>query len=126
MTLKNYLFVMSVLTAICGGIFLFVANLVDPTATNWFGFGLFYLSLFLLLSGLASLFGFIVRFVALKKELAFNLVKIAFRQSFLFSLFIVFLLILKSQQLFNWLNLFLLVILFAIFELFLINYKKSR
>lgn len=126
MTLKNYLFVMSVLTAICGGIFLFVANLVDPTATNWFGFGLFYLSLFLLLSGLASLFGFIVRFVAPKKELAFNLVKIAFRQSFLFSLFIVFLLILKSQQLFNWLNLFLLVILFAIFELFLINYKKSR
>ncbi len=126
MTLKNYLFVMSVLTAICGGIFLFITNLVDPTATNWFGFGLFYLSLFLFLSGLAALFGFIVRFVALKKELAFNLVKIAFRQSFLFSLFIIFLLILKSQQLFNWLNLFLLVILFAIFELFLISYKKSR
>lgn len=117
---------MSVLTAICGGIFLFITNLVDPTATNWFGFGLFYLSLFLFLSGLAALFGFIVRFVALKKELAFNLVKIAFRQSFLFSLFIIFLLILKSQQLFNWLNLFLLVILFAIFELFLISYKKSR
>ncbi len=126
MTLKNYLFVMSVLTLVCWGIFFFVANLVDPEATTWFGYGLFYLSLFLSLSGTAALIGFIFRFVALKKELAFNLVKVAFRQSFLFSLFIVLLLILKSQHLFNWLNLFLLVVVFAIFELFLISYKKSR
>jgi hypothetical protein len=117
---------MSVLTAVCWGIFLFVASLVDPMTTNWIGFGLFYLALFLSLSGTTALIGFIFRFVALKKELAFNLVKVAFRQSFLFSLFIIFLLILKSQQLFNWLNLSLLVIIFAILELFLISYKKSR
>jgi len=126
MTLKNYLFVMSVLTTVCWGIFVFVAGLVDPIATNWLGFILFYLALFLALSGTAALVGFIFRFVALKKELAFNLVKIAFRQSFLFALFIIFLLILKSQQLFNWLNLFLLIIIFGIFELFMISYKKSR
>jgi diacylglycerol kinase len=64
--------------------------------------------------------------VALKKELAFNLVKVAFRQSFLFSLFIVFLLILKSQHLFNWINLLLLVIIFAILELFLTSYQKNH
>lgn len=126
MTLKNYLFVMSVLTTVCWGIFVFVAGLVDPTATNWLGFILFYLALFLALSGTSALIGFIFRFVALKKELAFNLVKVAFRQSFLFALFIIFLLILKSQQLFNWVNLFLLVIIFTILELFLITYKKSR
>lgn len=126
MTLKNYLFVMSVLTAVCWGIFIFVAGLVDPIATNWLGFVLFYLSLFLALSGTAALVGFIFRFVALKKELAFNLVKIAFRQSFLFSSFIIFVLILKSQQLFNWLNLFLLVIIFTILELSMISYRKSR
>jgi len=126
MTLKNYLFVMSALTAVCWGIFFFVAGLVDPTATNWFGYGLFYLALFLSLSGTTALIGFIVRFVALKKELAFNLVKVAFRQSFLFSLFIILLLVLKSLQLFNWINLFLLVIIFAILELFLISYKKGR
>lgn len=126
MTLKNYLFVMSVLTTVCWGIFVFVAGLVDPIATNWLGFILFYLALFLALSGTAALIGFIFRFVALKKELAFNLVKVAFRQSFLFALFIIFLLILKSQQLFNWVNLFLLVIIFTILELFLITYKKSR
>jgi len=126
MTLKNYLLVMSVLTAICWGIFVFVAGLVNPEATNWLGYSLFYSALFLSLSGTTALIGFIFRFVALKKELAFNLVKVAFRQSFLFSLFIVFLLILKSQHLFNWLNLFLLIIIFAVLELFLISYKKSR
>jgi len=126
MTLKNYLFVMGVLTAFCWGIFLFVASLVDPTSTNWLGFVLFYLALFLSLSGTGALIGFIIRFIAAKKELAFNLVKLSFRQSFLFSLFIIFLLILKSQQLFNWLNLFLLLIIFTILELFLTSYKNRR
>lgn len=126
MTLKNYLFVMGVLTAFCWGIFLFVASLVDPTSTNWLGFALFYLALFLSLSGTGALIGFIIRFIAAKKELAFNLVKLSFRQSFLFSLFIIFLLILKSQQLFNWLNLFLLLIIFTILELFLTSYKNRR
>jgi hypothetical protein len=126
MTLKNYLWVMFVLTAICWGIFFFVARLIDPTATNWLGFVLFYCALFASLSGTAALAGFIIRFIALKKELAFNLVKIAFRQSFLFSLFIIILLILKSGRMFNWLNLALLVMIFTILELFLISSKKNR
>lgn len=126
MTLKNYLLVMSVLTAVCWGIFLFVANLIDPTATNWLGFMLFYFSLFIALSGVAALFGFLFRFVALKKELAFNLVKIAFRQSFLFALFLTIALFLKANHLFNGLNLFLLILGFSILELFLISYNHNR
>jgi len=126
MTLKNYLLVMGVLSAFCWGIFIFVASLVDPTSTNWLGFSLFYLALFLSLSGTGALIGFIVRFFVAKKELAFNLVKLSFRQSFLFALFIIFLLILKSQQLFNWLNLLLLLIIFTILELFLTSYKNRR
>jgi hypothetical protein len=126
MTLRKYLAVMSVLTAVCWGIFFFVASLVDPTATNWLGFLLFYLALFISLVGTAALVGFVIRFIALRKELAFNLVKVAFRQSFLFALFIIIILILKTQQLFNWLNLLLLLIIFAILELFFISYKKSH
>lgn len=126
MTLKNYLFVMSVLTIVCWGTFFFVASLIDPTITNWLGFVLFYFALFLSLSGTIALIGFIFRFFALKKELAFNLVKTSFRQSFVFSLFIVLLLILKTQGMFNWLNLILLVVIFIILELFLISNKKSR
>jgi len=126
MTLKNYLAVMSVLTAFCWGVFFFVASLVDPTATNWLGFALFYLALFVSLSGTISLIGFLMRFVARRKELAFNLVKKSFRQSFLLSLFLIILLILKSQYLFNWLNLLLVVVVFTILELFLASYKASQ
>lgn len=117
---------MGALTIVCWGVFVFLAGLINPTATNFIGFLLFYLALFLALSGTAALIGFIIRLVSKKEKLAFNLVKLAFRQSFLFALFIVVLLILKAQHLFNWLNLLLLVIIFTILELFLISYKKSR
>lgn len=126
MTLKNYLFVMTTLTAVSWGIFIFVAGMIDPFITNWLGFVLFYASLFLAISGLAALAGFLVRFVFLKKDLAFNLVKIAFRQSFLFALFIISALFLKANHLFNWLNLTLLIMGFSVFELFLISHKKNR
>jgi hypothetical protein len=117
---------MLTLTVICWGIFFFVAGLVDPTATNWLGFLLFYLALLISLIGTTALIGFFVRFVALRKELAFNLVRVAFRQSFLFSLFVVLLLFMRSQHLFNWLNLLLLVVIFTILELFLTSYQKNR
>lgn len=126
MTLKSYLIVMSTLTLACWGIFFFVAGMIDPLVTNWLGFVLFYAALFLAVSGSAALFGFFIRFVVLKKELAFNLVKVAFRQSFLFSLFLLAALFLKANHLFNWLNLALLIMGFSILELFLISYKKSR
>jgi hypothetical protein len=84
------------------------------------------LVLFLALSGSAALFGFLLRFVALKKELAFNLVKVAFRQSYLFALFIIILLILKANDLFSWRNLALLVLMFSVFELMVLSRNKNR
>jgi len=117
---------MAALTLICWGIFIFVVKLVNPLATNWLGFLLFYLTLFISLIGTITLVGFIIRFVALKKELVFNSVKVAFRQSFLLSLFIIIILFLKAHSLFNWLNLSLLLVIFTILELFLISYKKNR
>ncbi len=126
MTLKKYLWAMAILSFLCWSLFIFVMRLINPTSTNWLGFVLFYLVLFISLIGTSALIGFIIRFIALKKELAFNSVKLAFRQSFLFSLFIIIILILTSQHLFNWLNLLLLIIIFSILELFLISYKKNR
>jgi len=126
MTLKNYLWVMGVMTLLCWGIFALMLNLIDPTATNWLGFMLFYVSLFLALSGSAALLGFIIRFGALKRDLVFYAVSTAFRQSFLFALFIVISLFLLSNNLFTWLNIALLLIIFAILELFVSSYKKSR
>ena len=126
MTLKSYLGVMFFLTIVSWAIFFFVANSVNPILTNWLGFLLFYLTLFISLTGTTALVGSVIRFIFQKKELVFNSVKTAFRQSFLFALFIILGLILEAHKLFTGLNLLLLIILFAIAELFLISYKPHH
>lgn len=126
MTLKKYLIIMAVATILSWSLFLFVTSMVNPETTNWLGFVLFYLTIFVSLSGTASLLGFMVRFNLMRKELAFQSVRIAFRQSFFFSLFIVLLLLIMSQNLFSWFNLLLLLFIFAILELFMINYHRSH
>ncbi len=126
MTLKNYLIVMSVLTIMCWAIFALMLNVINPATTNYLGFGLFYFSLFLSLSGTAALAGFVFRFVALRKSLVFQSVRNAFRQSFLFALFIVISLFLLASDLFTWLNVILLLIIFIVLELFISSYKKGK
>lgn len=126
MTLKKYLMATAVATAICWTVFLFVSSVINPETTSWLGFALFYLALFMAISGTASLIGFLVRFVAMRHELAFYAVKIAYRQSFIFALFIIITLILLSQGLFTWLNLLMLITIFVIAELVMINSQKNR
>jgi hypothetical protein len=126
MTLKNYLILMSLATVLCWAIFIFIVNLINPESTNYIGFSLFYLSLFLSLIGTSAIIGFLIRFVILRKELVFYAVKIAFRQSFLFSLFLVSLLFLFSQALVSWFNLILLIIIFTILEIVLSTFSKEN
>jgi hypothetical protein len=120
MTLKSYLFLMFSATAICWGAFVFVLFTIDPFATNWLGFILFYFSLFLALTGSFAVLGFLLRFAALKQSLAFRLVSDAFRQSFLLALMTVSSLVLQSLGFLSWTNLFLLIGGVAALEYFLI------
>jgi len=94
---------MSLASFICWAIFIFIIKIVNPTTTNNFGFISFYLSLSLALIGTSAIIGFIIRFIWLKQRLAFKAVIEAFRQSFLFTLFIVSSLVLLSKNLFDWL-----------------------
>lgn len=126
MTLKNYLIVMSVVTVMCWSVFVLMLNMINPLTTNYLGFGLFYFSLFLAFSGTAALIGFVFRFVALRKSLVFQSVRNAFRQSFLFALFIVISLFLLALDLFTWFNVILLLIIFIVLELFISSYKKGK
>lgn len=126
MTLKNYILAMSFLTAICWAIFIFVLNTVNPFSTNWLGFSLFYLTLAAALIGSTSILGLVVRFYFSHEQAVFYAVKNSFRQSFLLSLFIIFLLILKATNFFNLLNLILLIALFTILEIFLSSKKKTE
>jgi len=125
MSLKGYLINMIMATIVCWVAFLFIILSVNPFSTNWLGFLLFYISLFLSLVGTSAIIGFFIRFIALKKELAFRSVTEAFRQSFLFSFLIVASLFLLSKNLFSWFNLIFLVIGLSVLEFFLISYKRS-
>ncbi|MFZ4648621.1 MAG: hypothetical protein ACOYMB_03220 [Patescibacteria group bacterium] len=125
MTLKNYLIFMSSTTGVCWGAFAFVAGLIDPSKTNWLGFVLFYLSLFLALAGTFALVGFLFRFIVFKGEVAFRAVKLAFHQSFVFSSFVIILLLLASRDLLTWFNSSLLALLFLVFEFFVASRAKK-
>jgi len=125
MTLRAYLIAMMLATVICWTVFAFIIFSINPFATNWIGFSLFYLSLFLSLVGTSALVGFLIRFVWLHKVLAFHSVSEAFRQSFLFSALIVIGLLLLSKNMFTWLNALLLAAGLSVLEFFLISYKKS-
>lgn len=125
MTLHGYLISMSATTLLCWAGWIYVINTVDPQSTNLLGFALFYLSLFLSLTGSAAIVGFLVRFIGLKHQLIFRSVKDAFRQSFMFAFMIVAALLLLSKNLFSWTNLIFLILGLSVLELFLISYKKN-
>lgn len=124
MTLKNYILAMSFLSLVCWTAFFFVAGMVNPFSTSWLGLLLFYMTLTASLIGTSSILGLVIRFFSHKEQPIFNSVKNSFRQSFLFSIFIVLLLLLKSLDLFSWINLIILVTIFAILEFILRPRKK--
>jgi hypothetical protein len=126
MTLKQYLVTMLIVTVTCWFIWIFIVLTVNPEITNWIGFSLFYFSLFLAIAGTASIVGFVFRFIIFREELIYRLVKIAWRQSFLFSLLIMVSLMLLAHNLFSWLNMLLLVIGLSTLEFFLLSWQKQK
>ena len=126
MSLRLYLLIMSIMTALCAVMFGYIVFTVDPETTNSVGFFLFYLSLFLSIIGVATIIGFVIRFIVFRHELVINTVKVAFRQSFFFSGFIVASLILLSRNLLSWLNLAILIIGLSALEFFLLSYGKAK
>ncbi len=125
MTLAIYSLIMLTTTLISWAVWLVIVNIIDPFTTTWIGLVLFYFSLFLSLLGTFALLGFFVRFIAMKQELVFRLVKDAFRQSFLFAFLLIASLFLLSKDLFSWLNVGFLVIGLSLLEFFLLSYDKK-
>ncbi|MCF7820440.1 MAG: hypothetical protein K9M44_03155 [Candidatus Pacebacteria bacterium] len=126
MTLKKYLSLMIIATLVCWATFIFVLNTINPEITNFLGFLFFYASLFLAVSGTASILGFVIRFWLLRQKLAFYSVKTAFRQAFLFGVLIILSLIFLANNLFTWTNIIFIVIILSLLEFFFISYKRNN
>ena len=120
MTLKKYLFLMTLATLLCWSAFVLVLIFVNPYQTGWLGHLFFYLSLFLSLVGVFSIIGFLVRYLVARNDFAYNQVKIAFRQALMFALLLVAILILQAFRLLVWWNMLLLILLLAGIEYFFV------
>jgi hypothetical protein len=122
MSLKQYLFFI-----ITGAVFSFFTLLIivgstNPLTTNTLGFILFYASLFLTLMGFAAVIGFWIRFIFLKKEIISGAVIASFRQSFFFAILLIASLFLMSKDLFDWLNISLLIFVLSSLEFLFLSY----
>lgn len=125
MTLKQYLTLMSLGTAICWTAWTFIIFNIDPTGSDILGFIFFYVSLFLSLLGTISVIGFWIRQRMTKQdEVVFRHVKKTFNQAVMISSFIILVLILQQNSFLNWWNTIVLFILFGLVEAIVFSNRK--
>lgn len=125
MTLKSYLFLMSVGTLMCWIAWLFVIFNIAPADAGPGGLIFFYVSLFLSILGTFSVLGFLIRKAILKdEEVVFRHVKHTFRQSILIGILTILALVLLSQGLLYWWNAAILIAFFFFIESIFFTSKK--
>jgi len=99
---------------------------IDPEIAGIGGLMIFYLALLASLLGTFFLASFAIRKIFNKEELEYRLVGISFRQSVFFSLALIGVLFLQSQNFLTWWNVIFLILALAIFEYFFISYNSRR
>lgn len=127
MNAKNYSLIMGVATIIAWvGFFTIIFNF-DPQEANWIIFVLFYLSLFLAVSGTLSIIGFFARILLLRKRSILRyLVAESFRQATIVAAALVVTLILQSVRILTWWNMALLILATAALEFLILLFKKNQ
>lgn len=127
MTLRQYLVLMCIGTALAWAAVALIVSSVDPFETQSVVFGAFYASLFLALTGTLSLIGFTARVALLKEKLVVSVqVAVSFRQAVLLALLIVVSLFLKSRSLLTWWNALMIVAALTVLEFFFISAKVKQ
>jgi len=97
----------------------------NPAETGFLGFSLFYLGLFLALSGLIFIVSDKFKKKIFKKQLLFNRLRVSLRHAILFTVLILSWLFMRSTDLLRWWNLLLLVLILAALEFFFMSYQKQ-
>lgn len=98
----------------------------DPVQAGFLSFSLFYLSLFLTLSGLILLVGNYIRGRFFKKQLIEQRLKTSLRQAIFFSVLIIGWLVLKSQGLAHWWVIVFFILILTVLEFFFISFQKQK
>lgn len=126
MSLKRYLITMAMGTAIAAVSWVMVVLFLDPGSTGLIGLLLFFSSFWLTVFGVASIAGFVVRWIFQRREASFRLVAVSFRQAILVAVLLTGSLFLQSQQLFNWWTVLSLIVFLSLVESFFVARAESR
>ena len=90
---------------------------VNPLEAAWWGFLLFYLTLFLALFGTLGVLGFLVRSITRMRRMTIRYrVATSLRQASLWSLALIIALALQAQRVLSWWIFFLILIVFVLVE----------
>ncbi len=127
MTAKNYSLIMGTSTIIAWvGFFTIIFNF-DPQEANWIIFTLFYLALFLAVTGTLSIIGFFARVSLLRKRSILRyLVAESFRQATIVAAALVVTMVLQSVRILTWWNMALLILAAAALEFLILLFKKNQ
>jgi len=122
MTIRQYLYLMLIGTALCWSALVLIVTMIDPTGSQVPVFVMFYISAFFALAGTFSIIGFMSRVVVLNKRHNISRqVAVSFRQSLMLSLIIVIGLYLQSKTMLTWWNGLLIVAAITMLESFFIS-----
>lgn len=119
MTIRNYLIGMSISTVLCFGAWILVTVNTDPSSAGFFGFLMFYLTLFLALASFFSLAGFYFRRKVFEYITEFKQIESAFRQGVFLSVIAVGMLLLQGERVLNLYSAFAFVVLVIVAEMHL-------
>jgi len=127
MGLRSYLILMAIGTILCWVVWFLIIGNINPDQAGIIGLILFYLSLFLSLTGTISVVGFLIRKKIDKNDtVVFHHVRHTFRQGLLLSCLIISALILLQCKILNWLTGMLVVVLFLIIESIIFANRKHK
>lgn len=126
MTLKQYLIIMILATALCVVALGFVLTNVDPFTDTGLGFSFFYLSIFLAFLGGSSMVSFTLRRYLSKIEVPmFKYVKRSFSDAFITAILLTFLLYLQGKNYLNWWMISVILSIIFLYVIFKVSTKSS-
>jgi len=122
--LFSFLIIIGTLTAWLS--WLMIIFYFDPEKIGFLSFGLFYLALFLWLSGLIFLAVNFFKKIFFKNQLLYYRVRNSSRHAIFFTVLIMSWIFLKSQGLLRWWNILILIVMLTLLEFFFISYQRQQ
>jgi hypothetical protein len=126
MSVRGHIVFMLIATLVAWIAWLMVVTNVNPTTAAWWGFALFYVTLFLSLFGSFTTLGFVLRslFLVRRKTMQYK-VSTSMRQALLWSAALIISLGLQSQRLLSWWIFALVLVVFVLIEFFALSVRNA-